>query len=150
MKQVRLLGQSAEFLRFAIVAVAGLVMDILLAWGLSSVFGLNLVFAAAAGFVVGAAFNYMLHEFWTFRRADCQLSTRRMLLYCGALGVTLATRLTVVYWLSQILNAVRDDLAILLLATVMSFGVNYLVSKFFVFRSTPRNQRPPTKGTHDS
>lgn len=135
MKRLHLQIPGAEFLRFAAVTVAGLVVDIFLAWGLSAMFGLNLVLAAAAGFSVGAAFNYLLHELWTFRRSERRLSTGRMLRYCAALGATLATRLAVVYGLSQVLNADQSHLAILLLATVLSFFVNYMVSKTFVFRS---------------
>lgn len=135
MTKVGLSGQRAEFLRFTAVAVAGLAVDISLAWVLSSGFGLNLVLAAAVGFGAGASFNYLMHEFWTFRRAERQLSTRRMLRYCGALAATLATRLAAVYGLSQFPYAAQSELAILLLATVLSFFVNYLVSKFFVFRS---------------
>jgi putative flippase GtrA len=135
MTPLRLRGGGGEFLRFATVAVAGLAVDISLAWGLSAVVGVNLVLAAATGFSAGAAFNYLLHEFWTFRRAERRLSLARMLRYGGALGATLATRLAVVYALSQILNAKQSELAILLLATILSFAVNYLASKHFVFKS---------------
>ncbi len=134
MKQVFLTGKGSEFLRFTAVAVAGLIVDISLAWVLSAVLGLDLVLAAAAGFFAGAALNYLLHEFWTFRHGEHQLSLRRILRYGGALGATLATRLAVVYGLSQVLNAAQNQLVILLLATVLSFVVNYLLSKLFVFR----------------
>lgn len=135
LKPVHLSSQSAEFLRFAAVTVVGLIIDISIAWALSEMLLFNLVFAAAAGFATGAAFNFLLHELWTFRRAERQLSARRMLRYCGALGATLTTRLGVVYGLSQILGAGPSNLVVLLLATVLSFSVNYLVSKLFVFQS---------------
>ncbi len=134
MSLLRSRGQSAEFLRFLAVALAGLIVDISLAWGLSTLFGVNLLLAAATGFASGATFNYLLHEFWTFRRAERRLSLTRMLRYGGALGTTLATRLAVVYALSQVLTMAQSDLIILLLATILSFAVNYLVSKLFVFR----------------
>jgi putative flippase GtrA len=130
----RSIRQSAEFLRFLLVAVVGLLVDISLAWGLSTLFGVNLVLAAATGFACGAAFNYLLHEFWTFRRTERRLSLARMLRYVGALGATLATRLAVVYTLSQFLTKAQSDIIILLLATILSFAVNHLVSKRFVFR----------------
>lgn len=150
MTPLRLRGEGREFLRFATVAVSGLAVDISLAWGLSAVVGVNLVLAAAAGFVAGAAFNYLLHEFWTFQRTERRLSVARMVRYSAALGATLATRLAVVYALSQILNAKQSELAILLLATIVSFAINYLASKYFVFKSTLQ-QRPQAKGTgHDT
>ena len=149
MTPLRLRGKDGEFLRFATVAVAGLVVDISLAWGLSAVVGVTLVLAAAAGFVAGAAFNYLLHEFWTFRRAEHRLSVARMVRYSAALGATLATRLAVVYALSQILNAKQSELAILLLATILSFAVNYLASKHFVFKSAVQQRARAEETGHD-
>ena len=125
---------SAEFLRFAAVTVLGLIADILLAFGLSETFGINLMIAAASGLVAGAIINYLSHEFWTFQCADRRLSTSRMLRYCGAVGATLITRMAVIYALSRTLFADQGTLIILLLAAVLSFFVNYLVSKLFVFR----------------
>jgi len=134
MKQARLTGKCAEFLRFAAVAVTGLVVDISVAWGLSAALGLDLVLAAAMGFATGAVFNYLLHAFWTFQQVEHHMPLRRMLRYGGALGATLATRLVVVYSLSQVLNAGQNHLVILLLATVLSFAMSYLLNKLFVFR----------------
>ena len=134
MNRFRPVIPSAEFLRFAAVTVLGLITDISLAFWLSKFFGINLVIAAAAGFAVGAIVNYLLHEFWTFQCADRRLSTSRMLRYCGAVGATLITRMAAVYALSQTLFADQGSLIILLLATLLSFFVNYLLSKFFVFQ----------------
>lgn len=134
MTPLRLRGEGWKFLRFTVVLVVGLAVDISLAWWLSAVVGVNLVLAAAVGFVAGAAFNYLLHEFWTFRRVERRLSVARMVRYSAALGATLATRLAVVYVLLQILKAKQSELAILLLATILSFGVNYLASKHYVFK----------------
>jgi putative flippase GtrA len=120
--------------------VAGLAVDISLAWVLSAVGGVNLVLAAAAGFSAGATFNYLLQGFWTFRRAERRLSVAQIMRYSAALGATLATRLAVVYTLSQILTAKQSELAILLLATILSFAVNYLASKHFVFKSAVQSK----------
>jgi len=135
MNSFRSTGQGREFLRFGAVALAGLAVDIALAWGMSVVVGANLVLSAAAGFAAGATFNYLLHEFWTFRRTERRLSSARMLRYGAALGAVLATRLAVVYALSQMLHAKQNELAILLLATTLSFFINYLANKHFVFKS---------------
>jgi len=146
MNQDSLISQRSEFLRFAAVTVAGLIIDISLAWGLATVVGFNLVLAATVGFAAGAAFNYVIHEFWTFRRSYRRLSTHRMLRYAAALGAILATQLAVIYGLSQLLNTAQSDLAILLMATALSFGVNYFVSKFFVFPVAPLPETTTSKG----
>jgi len=58
-----------------------------------------------------------------------------MLRYCGAVVATLIARMVAVYALSQTLLADQGTVIILLLVTVLSFFVNYLVSKLFVFQS---------------
>lgn len=135
MKPLRPSRQGREFLRFASVALAGLAVDISLAWGLSAVAGFSLILGAATGFVAGATFNYLMHEFWTFPRSERRLSYTRMLRYGAVLVATLATRLAAVYALSQIPQAKQTELVVLLLATVLSFSVNYLASKYVVFKS---------------
>lgn len=146
MKSLRPTSQGREFLRFASVAVAGLAVDISLAWGLSAVAGFSLILGSATGFVAGATFNYLMHEFWTFPRSERKLSCTRMLRYVAVLVATLTTRLAAVYALSQILQAMQSELVILLLATILSFSVNYLASKYFVFKSAflPKPQAKET------
>ncbi|MBE1283553.1 MAG: GtrA family protein [Rhodobacteraceae bacterium] len=124
-----------ELVRFAVVALAGLVVDIAVAWSLAVPFGFDLVLAATIGFSCGAAVNYVLHEVWTFQQGARQVSAFRAARYLGALGVTLVARLTAVAVLSWLLKAEGQELVILIGATGVSFFVNYAVSKLFVFRS---------------
>lgn len=130
-----------EILRFGLVAVAGLVLDIALSWSLAVLAGLPLTLAAAVGFCAAAAMNYLLHEFWTFRHGAPRPSLGRAMRYLGALGATLAVRLVAVALLARILGTEGRELAILLAATGLSFLANYLVSKFLVFR--PAAARDP-------
>ena len=139
MNSLRPIWQDREFLRFSAVALAGLAVDISLAWVLSAMVGVNLMLSAATGFTAGATFNYLLQEFWTFQRAECGPSLARILRYSTALGVTLATRLALVYTFLQILNSKHSELTILLPATFLSFFVNYLASRHFVFKSSTRS-----------
>ena len=127
-------GRSgAELARFLAVAVAGLAVDLGVAAALAGLAGVGLVWAAAAGFAAGAGLNYVLHELWTFRDGARQLSAARLLRYGGALAATLAARLAVVAGLDAVLADPRWDLPILAAAAGVSFGVNYLASKLFVF-----------------
>lgn len=127
-------AQLAELIRFTTVAVAGLVVDIALAWTLAVPFGLPLTPSAAAGFAAGATVNYLLHETWTFRQGARQLSATRALRYLGALGLTLAVRLAAVAVLGRLMPDPGLEIVILLLATGLSFFANYAASKFLVFR----------------
>jgi len=122
-----LLGSS--LVRFGLVAVAGLCVDLGTAWTLRTAFGLNLPLAAFLGFCAGAAFNYLLHERWTFGTRAA--SARRGSLYLLALLATVATRVGAVALLER---SALPDIAVLILATGVSFVVNYLLSRHLVFR----------------
>ena len=123
----RLLGSS--LVRFGFVAVAGLCVDLATAWTLRTAFGLGLPLAAFLGFCAGAAFNYLLHERWTFGTRAA--SARRGSLYLLALLATVATRVGAVALLER---SALPDIAVLILATGVSFVVNYLLSRHLVFR----------------
>jgi len=139
------LARGPEILRFGIVAVVGLIVDISVAYGAS--LWMALVPAAALGFVSGACVNYALHELWTFQSGARQVSVGRALKYAASLGATLAVRLVAVAVLARLLGPDRA-LMVLLLATGLSFGVNYLTSKLLVFRpAQPRDTSDKTDET---
>jgi len=123
----RLLGSS--LVRFGLVAVAGLCVDLGTAWTLRTAFRLSLPLAAFLGFCAGAAFNYLLHERWTFGTRAA--SARRGSLYLLALLATVVTRVGAVALLER---SALPDIAVLILATGVSFVVNYLLSRHLVFR----------------
>ena len=122
-----LLGSS--LVRFGLVAVAGLCVDLGTAWTLRTAFRLSLPLAAFLGFCAGAAFNYLLHERWTFGTRAA--SARRGSLYLLALLATVVTRVGAVALLER---SALPDIAVLILATGVSFVVNYLLSRHLVFR----------------
>ena len=126
-------GSASEALRFFAVSVAGLVLDLAVAWSAARLFGLPLWLAAATGFAVAAAMNYALHELWTFRAGARQLSAGRALRYGAALAATLAARVAAVALLAALWGDNRA-LPVLVAGAGVSFCVNYLISKFFVFR----------------
>ncbi len=126
---------KSELVRFGLVAVLGLVVDILIAWSLAAIAGVPLVLAAAIGFAAGAGSNYVCHEFWTFHDGARQLSVRRAALYAATLGFTLATRLIMVLILEQLLTGAGQEIITLVLATAVSFCVSYLTGKLLVFKS---------------
>jgi putative flippase GtrA len=127
-------GRLAELLRFGAVAIAGLLLDLSIAWTLAVPVGIDLKLAAAAGFGAGACLNYVLHEVWTFRDGAQSLSAARALRYLGALALTLATRIATVAVLERLFPGDGRALLVLLGATALSFFVNYAASRFFVFR----------------
>lgn len=122
-----------EMLRFFVVAVGGLVIDLAIAWSAAHFLGLPLWAAAGLGFVVAAALNYVLHELWTFREGEQELSAGRATRYGVALAATLAVRVATVALLAGLFGQ-GYALPILVAGAGVSFCANYLLSKYFVFR----------------
>lgn len=117
-----------EGLRYFVVVVIGLGVDVGLAWWISRVTGLPLELCAAFGFLAGVAANYVMFEMWVF--ATGRLSFARLgKAYAAALGA-LAVRLAAVWALSRALarywpDAPYGNLVILALAAGLSFIVNF-------------------------
>jgi putative flippase GtrA len=133
---------ESSLVRFGLVAVAGLVVDLGTGWCLATYAGLPLTLAAFFGFCVGAAFNYLLHERWTFGSGT--VSARRGSLYALALLATLATRVgTVAILEATVLTGPASRLPVLVLSTGVSFVVNYALSRFLVFRPASREDTLP-------
>lgn len=127
---------SGELLRFATVIVAGLVVDLATAFIVAEVVGLPLPVGAATGFFAGALFNYICHELWTFRVAGGALSTSCASLYLVSALVILGVRLLVTTVLSPLAVDRLSSLVVLIAAAGVSFVVNYLLSRFVVYRRT--------------
>ena len=126
-----------ELTRFFLVSVGGFVVDVTIAYAIATMLGVPLWLAAATGFTLAALGNYVLHESWTFRREDSSLSSKRALYYFITSGVTLLSRLIVVAALSAWIS--RDHtLVILISGAAVSFVVNYVTSKYFVFLGTQK------------
>ena len=130
-----------EAARFFAVAVVGLAIDLAVAWSATRLLGLPLWFAAAAGFAVAATMNYALHELWTFRDGMRRLSAGRALRYMISLAPTLALRVATVAALVAVVGE-GQALFVLLVSAVVSFGANYVISKFFIFRPGPQLKDP--------
>ena len=121
-----------ELVRFFLVSVAGVLIDISIAYAVAMILETPLVIAAAVGFVIAAGSNYILHEVWTFQGRTQRLSRLRALKYLVVSLFTLLCRLAVVASLSIWID--RDHtLSILIGAAAVSFFVNYVISKFFLF-----------------
>lgn len=122
-----------EALRYLAVVIGGFIVDLAIAWTTHEILGLNLVAAAALGFLVAMCLSYFAHEFWTFRSAQSEVSGRRVVKFVAASGATLSTRLLLV-WLSTPLEALPfGSLFRLLFAFGGSLVVGFLVNRLLVF-----------------
>lgn len=126
--------RSGTSWRYVVVLLGGFIIDVSLAWTTHTFFHLDLVLAAALGFLVAMTASYFAHEFWTFRHQGSALSVPRMAKFVAASGFTLATRLVLV-WLSAPLQPLPfGALLRLLFAFGGSLVVGYLVNRLVVFR----------------
>lgn len=125
---------SREILRFAAVVVAGLAVDLTTAFTTATALGLPVATGAAAGFFVGALFNYVCHELWTFREAGRALSPQRASLYLISAVLILGVRILVASTLSPWATSPASRFAVLIAAAGASFVLNYLLSRFLVYR----------------
>lgn len=129
---------TSEVVRFGLVTGLSLGLDLAVTWGLNALAGLNLVLSVAAGFLVGATFNYIVHELWTFSIRSGRIAPRRWALYVCAMSFVLGLRLGVIGTLQVLAPGLLDaTLLVLLVASAVSFAVNFVVSKFLIFRTSP-------------
>ncbi len=121
-----------ELMRFLVVTVLGVALDLAIAMALHSGLGVPLWIAATIGFAVAATANYVIHQTWSFRSGPRSLSARRAALYALVALATLAVRVGIVTLLDRAL-AGAYPLAILLGGAGGSFVVNFALSKYLVF-----------------
>jgi putative flippase GtrA len=121
-----------EAARFLSVAVAGLALDLIVAWSAAWLLKMPLWIAAACGIALAAVMNYAFHELFTYRNSARRLSASRVLRYVVSLAATLAARVTTVAALAAVIGW-GQPILVLLAGSCTSFGVNSSISKFFVF-----------------
>lgn len=131
----------SEFLRFFAVTVLGLFIDLGIAYALNTGLGVPLWLAAAIGFTLAAAINYVVHQSWSFQTAPRGFSARRAAMYGVVALVTLVVRVAIVATLDRVL-AGDFALLILLCGAGGSFFVNFALSKFVVFAARPDGETP--------
>ncbi|MEP0393481.1 MAG: GtrA family protein [Erythrobacter sp.] len=121
-----------EVLRFFVVTVLGVILDIGIAYALHEQGDVPLAWAAVIGFVCAATMNYVLHQLWSFQGGTGALSFARAAKYAAVAGVTLGVRVMVVALLA-IWTGGAYALLILICGAGVSFFVNFTLSKCFVF-----------------
>lgn len=121
--------------RYGVTVVLGLVVDLASARGAVAC-GAPVEWAAVLGVACGAAFNYVLLERWVFQGARQDAATTRPLRYLTVVMATMALRAGAVWMLQAVLPAATPVLAVLAGGAAMSFVAQFLLSKYWVFRTT--------------
>lgn len=123
------------FGRFFSTALAGLVVDLAVAWALILVAGFDDVMAATCGLLVGMVVGYAGHLLWTFRAAGRRASLGHFAQFVAGAGIALAVRVAVlsaIEWAGwqELLPAIIR----LCLGAGLSFIVSYFLCRFVIFR----------------
>lgn len=125
----------ATFARYFGVQVAGLCLDLGLAWAAIRA-GAGDPTAVAAGLVASTLATFAAHEAWTFRLARTSGRARRLLGYAGLGIVAFGVRSLALLPLSAAMPGTGWQApARLVAATGISFLVGYVLARALVFRS---------------
>lgn len=122
--------------RFLIMSVAALTMDLVLTLVLRQATSLSLTASAALSFVLVGGLFYFIHEFWTFQRAGSGASAKRLMQNLCALAAAFVSRIAMIGIL-ELWHTPGTMLGALyfLAGAGVSFSVNYLANRFWVFRN---------------
>lgn len=129
-------GKSLSTDGFRYTLASGLIalIDVGAAWTCYELIGLPLAASAAIGVLIGGVAAYLVHEFWTFRRADAAFSARRLAGVFGLVILTLVLRAMAVALLEAGFPQDWAALPILTVALGMTFTVNFLINRTVIFR----------------
>ncbi len=121
--------------RFLIASIAALTADLVLTLILREATSLSLAASAAMSFVIVGAFFYFIHEFWTFRRAGSGASAKRLVQNLSVLAAAFVSRIATIGCL-ELWHTPGIALGAIyfLVGAGVSFSVNYLANRFWVFQ----------------
>jgi putative flippase GtrA len=125
---------TAEKFRYAAVVTVSYGVDLLIAVLVMRGLSFSLPAASATGFLSAFVLNYVLHEFWTFRRADSSFSLSRLVETFGAALLTIAVRFGLLHVLAPFAVTEYIRIGLLVAAAGVSFLINYALLHFAVFR----------------
>lgn len=123
--------------RYLVVAVGAFSLDLLLAMILREAAGLPVWLAAAISFIVVGMGAYFVHEHWTFRRVESQVSAGRFAQNMVALAAAFTARVSLI----AVMEAVHRPEALLaavyiIIGAGVSLTLNFLLNRFWVFKAT--------------
>lgn len=127
-----------RFFRFTAISGIGLLVDIAIALFLHRAVGMPLWLAATLSFLIVATCNYVIFEFWLFRRHDSAMSLRRLIGVMVSAALAGLSRISTILVLDPFADAlvtngwVRDAL-ILLAGAGVSLAVNFSINSRIVF-----------------
>jgi putative flippase GtrA len=127
--------RAHEFARFFSTSLAGLLVDLSVAWTLVTVGTVQDVLAAACGLFVGMLVGYAGHLRWTFRPTGRTASLGHFAQFACGVAIALVVRITVLVLLEYFEGTPYLPAIVRLgLAAGLSFVASYVLCRFIIFR----------------
>lgn len=140
---VQAVAASAErvvmrFFKFTTISGIGLLVDIAIALFLHRTVGMPLWFSATLSFLIVGASNYVIFEFWLFRRNDSAMSLRRLIGVIASAALAGLSRISAILVFAPffdvlVANGWVRDVLILLAGASVSLTINFLINSRIVF-----------------
>ena len=130
----------SDFAKFVAVSGFGLLLDIMLALFLSEFLAFPLWIAATISYFTIAVLNYLAFQFWVFSDNGRDLSILRLLLTVMASCAAVAVRIGTLLALTPLISVmgwpdVFQSATLLVVSAACSVMVNFLINRYFVFRT---------------
>ena len=122
-----------EFIKFSLVGLSGVFVDLLLVYLCFSVFNLDLRIANISGFIVALTSNYILNRFWSFRYGRDVSFIKGYGLFALICSLGLALRLGIVHMFMHRFTSGVEPLLLSSTGIVAAAVFNFLGSRFLVF-----------------
>jgi putative flippase GtrA len=131
-----------KFIKFAVIGGAATLLQFLFLGLFVEVIGLTPTLASACSYGCAAVFNYLANYYLTFGSNTSHMQTLPKFVVTVAIGMTLSTTLFAIfnYLLTNIILANTNllhsaYLIAQLFATLLTLIVNFLMHKFWIYRS---------------
>jgi len=129
-------------LRYLFVIACGFAIDILVAVVSASYLGVDRRVATAMGLSAGLITNYLLFEYWAFRKDTSKFSVKRFSATVAAGLIALAVRLAIIGAIAPLIErGLVADAMVFFAAAGGSMLVNLLIVSR-IFRGRPKSTRP--------
>lgn len=136
---IKTLFESSAF-RFGIASILGLLLDLILVLAFLNFLHLSLPVSAGFAFAIVGTIFYFVHEYWTFRRAESQASSRRLIKSIATQSISLVARVGSIALIEAsimppaFMAAQMTQVCIWAVGVGISFSMNFILNKLWVFK----------------
>ena len=129
-----------EFIKFGMVGVSGMVVDLLLVTFFKEVFSYDVRFCSILAFPFAVTSNYILNCLWTFK-GNQKINFFSYIKFFFTNIIGLAVRVWSIHLILMVIPRLGQKyyVAVTMMGILVAFFVNFLTSKFLVFQKGKTN-----------